>query len=186
MKEQEKKQPDYGQLIFSWYKKSTEEDYFSKFIFLYLAFDASLRKRFFINSRNDREAIDSLKGKEKIKLIYFEEMKKDRELEATFEALIRELNREPLKNTSRNNGEITEIKITNKEDWKNLIEFIYIIRNNLFHGEKSPEEFRDWNMVYYAYKLLKPLVEIMISYQARNLDVYDYDIEKLKEMREHD
>lgn len=178
----EDKQLNYDQLIFSWYKKATEEDYFAKFIFLYLSFDAFMRKRFFVDSRNDREAIDSLKKADKIKLTYFEAMKKDRELEATFEALIRELNKEPLKNISRNNGEVSEINIKDKEDWENLIEFFYTVRNNLFHGEKSPEEFRDWNMVYYAYKLLKPLVAILISYEAYDLDVEDYEIKKIKDM----
>lgn len=179
------KQPNYDRLIYSWYKKSTEEDYFSKFIFLDLAFVALLRKKYFVNSKIDRDAIKAIKKADKIKSTYLEFIKKDREIEATFEALIRELKKEPLKNVSRNNGKIEELSIKDKEDWENLIEFIYTVRNNLFHGEKNPEEFRDWSMVYYAYGLLKPLVEILISYEAYNLDVEDYDLKKMKEMIEN-
>ncbi len=176
------KQPNYDQLIFSWYKKSTEEDYFSKFIFLYLAFDGLLRKKFFINSKNDREAIESLKKKEKIRDTYLGFIKMDREVVVSFESIIRELKNKPLRNVSRNNGEIIEITVKDTSDWQNLIEFIYTVRNNLFHGEKNPEELRDWSMVYYAYKLLKPLVDIMLSHEAFNLEVEDYDLKKIKEM----
>ena len=173
---------NYNRLIYSWYKKSVVEDYFSKFIFLDLSFIALLRKRFFVFSKTDGEAIASLKKAEKIKLIYFDFLKRDRQIETTFEALIRELNKEPLKNVSRNNRESPSIQIKDKEDWDNLIEFIYTVRNNLFHGEKDPESFRDSTMVYYAYSLLKPLVEILISYEAYDLDVEDYDLKKMKEI----
>ena len=82
----------------------------------------------------------------------------------------------------KNNEKIKELSIKDKDDLENLIEFIYIVRNNLFHGEKDPEEFRDFNMVYYAYRLLKPLVEIMISYEAYDLDVEDYELKRIKEI----
>lgn len=179
------KEPNYDQLIMTWFKKATEEDYFSKFIYLYLSFDALLRKRYFVNSTQDREAIESLKKATKIKEMYFEDIKKNRELEATFEKLINVLKKESLKNISRNNGEVKEIKIESKEDWNNLIEFIYIVRNNLFHGEKNPESLRDFDMVFYAYKLLMPLVIILLSYQARDLGIDDYDLKKLKEIMEN-
>ncbi len=137
------KQPDYNQLILSWYKKSTEEDYFSKFIFLYLAFNASLRKKFFVNSKTDREAIDSLKKADKIKETYFNFIKMDREIIVSLESIIRELQKEPLQNISKNNGKLIKIAINNIQDWPNLIEFVYTVRNNLFHGTKNPEELRD-------------------------------------------
>ncbi len=40
-------------------------------------------------------------------------------------------------------------------------------------------------MVYYAYKLLKPLVEIMISHEAFHLDIEGHDLKKIKEMIEN-
>ena len=178
----EEENSNYNSLIFSWYKKATAEDYFSKFIFLDLAFVALLRKKYFVNSKFDGDAIKSLKKADKIKQVYFEFIKKNREIEAIFEKLIQELNREPLKNISRNNETLERLSIKDKEDWENLIHFIYTVRNNLFHGEKNPEEFRDLNMVYYAYELLKPLVEILISYHSNDLDIEDYNLRKMKEV----
>jgi len=175
-------QSNYDQLIFSWYKRSTEEDYFSKFIFLYLDFNASLMKKFFVNSREDRQEIESLKKADKIKETYFSLIEINREIVVSFESLIIELQGKHLRNTSRNKGEIKEIIIKDAQDWSNLIEFVYTVRNNLFHGTKNPEEFRDWSMVCYAYILLKPLAEIMISYQAFHSNIEDYGIKRMKEM----
>ena len=77
-------QSNYDQLIFSWYKRSTEEDYFSKFIFLYLDFNASLMKKFFVNSREDRQEIESLKKADKIKETYFSLIEINREIVVSF------------------------------------------------------------------------------------------------------
>ena len=68
----EEENSNYNSLIFSWYKKATAEDYFSKFIFLDLAFVALLRKKYFVNSKFDGDAIKSLKKADKIKQVYFE------------------------------------------------------------------------------------------------------------------
>ncbi len=179
---EEEKGPNYDQLIWKWYEKAVKEDYFSKFIFLYLAFIASLRKRFFVNSRTDRDAINSLKHAKGIKKIYLEEVGRKQELNVKINRLIKELKEKPLENISMNNERIEKISIKNENDWENLIEFIYVVRNNIFHGEKNPEEFRDLNMVWYAYYLLQPLVTIMISYGANNLGVEDYDLKKMKEI----
>ena len=176
------KQPNYDELRFSWFKKSeTEDDYFSKFVFLYLSFISSLRKRFFHNSISDGAAINSLKNAEQIKLTYLKFIKNDR-LEITFEKLITELKREPLKNSSLNNKKIIEVKINDISDWSNLIAFIYAVRNNLFHGEKNPESRRDNLIVYYACTMLRPIVLILLAYEANNFSIDDYDVKRMKAM----
>ena len=153
---------DYDELIYSWYQKASAEDYFSKFVFLYMAFSAFLRKKRFPECAKDREAIEKLKKDSEIKDKFYEfYVKCDRQMVVQIEALIRELKKQPLKNET--DGRTNMVVINSIEDWGNIIEFLYIVRNNLFHGEKSPEAFRDSVMVYYAYKLLTPIVEVMVG-----------------------
>ena len=180
----EDKPTNYNQLIHLWYWKATTEDYFSKFIFLYLAFDATLRKKYFVNSMTDRDGITSLKNALQVKREYLKVIKLEGTVLDELNSLIRELNKSPLKNISRNNGKIEEITIKNIDDWDNIIEFIYVVRNNLFHGEKSPESFRDIIMVKFAYILLKQLVELLISYEPSYLGVDDTGIRMVKTIME--
>ena len=50
-------------------------------------------------------------------------------------------------------------------DWENMVEFWYSIRNNLFHGSKNPENERDQFLAKYGFKTLKELMEIFINEQ---------------------
>jgi len=165
MKQQEKPsqdETDYDELIYSWYKKAVVEDYFSKFVFLYMAFIAFLRKKRFSECVKDRDAIEKLKEDDEIKdKFYTFYVKCDRSMIVNIEGLVRELKKQPLMNET--DGRIKQVVVNSVEDWENIIEFIYIVRNNLFHGEKSPEAFRDSIMVRYAYTLLQPIIEVMIG-----------------------
>lgn len=152
---------DYDELIFSWYKKAVSQDYFSKFVFLYLAFIAFLRNKRFPDSITDRDVIENLKSDSEIKKEYYERVRFDKSLEVLLGALVRELKKKPLINVSVRKRK--EIIISSIEDWGNLIEFIYSVRNNLFHGEKDPEKSRDLMIAYYAFKVLYPLVDIFVG-----------------------
>ena len=48
------------------------------------------------------------------------------------------------------------------DDWENMIEFWYIVRNNLFHGAKNIVEERDQFLVQYGYLTLRELMEILL------------------------
>jgi hypothetical protein len=97
-----------------------------------------------------------------------------------------ELHEFRLANASRSNDEIEEIKwwncshsdlhdqtpeesrkikgiIHNMEDWENMVEFWYSIRNNLFHGAKDPEEKRDQILIQNGYITLRELVQILLD-----------------------
>ena len=54
-------------------------------------------------------------------------------------------------------------KITWLQDWWNMVEFWYSIRNNLFHWWKDANNERDKLLIKWAYKTLRPLVEIFIN-----------------------
>lgn len=166
MVEEDNKEVDYDKLIYSWYQRANFEDYFSKFVFMYLAFAAFLKKKKFPHCARDRDAIEELKKDKKIKEKFYNfYVNINRQLYVRIEGLVRELKERPLRNET--DGQTRQVVIQSVEDWENIIEFIYTVRNNLFHGEKSPEDARDYFMVQYAYELISPIVSVCI----RELDL---------------
>lgn len=178
--------PNYKSLISSWHRKAeVEEDYFSKFVFEYLAFIAHLKKNVFIDSSNDRSSIQRLKQYGQYQQAYIEKIRQEQMFSADWNHIIIELNRQPLSNPSldetteqlrywncsheqpddQTNEERARRKgvIHSLDDWENMVEFWYLIRNNLFHGSKNPENERDQFLVEHGYKTLKELVQIMIG-----------------------
>ena len=63
---------DYKDLIKNWHNKASDEDYFSKFVFEYLAFIAHLKTKIFVSNDTDRNAIQKLKQNPTIKNEYLE------------------------------------------------------------------------------------------------------------------
>lgn len=177
---------DYDQLIRNWHAKASDDDYFSKFIFEYLAFIAFLKRKKFIEASQDRRAIQLLKQSETTKDAYLKRIEGNGELQESWEQIIAELGRSRLGDVSGNGEEVEEIKwwnnshstleeqtpeerarikgvINNLEDWGNMVEFWYSIRNNLFHGGKNPQDDRDRLLVECGYKTLHQLVEVLLA-----------------------
>src|SRR5215213_7648394 len=84
---------NYDQLIKNWHSKASDEDYFSKFVFEYLAFVAYLRKKPFREVSNDRAAIQTLKQDDAIRSRYLERIERERELKAAWGTVSGELER---------------------------------------------------------------------------------------------
>ncbi len=177
---------NYDELIKNWHAKAINEDFFSGFVFEYLAFIAFLRKRLFQDARDDRRAIQMLKRDEEIKDEYLRRIKADEHLTGAWNNIIAELVRAQLGNVRGNGNGIDEIewwncdkeelnqktqeekqKITggiyDLEDWINMVEFIHSIRNNLFHGGKNPEDERDQLLVSNGLIVLRPFVDIFLE-----------------------
>lgn len=177
---------DYDRLINNWHAKASEEDYFSKFVFEYLAFVAILRKKKFTEAINDRRAIQLLKQDEELKKAYLIKKQGSDDIKTSWTNITNELNRIRLGNVSDNGDEVKEIKwwncshlelqdqteeekekvkgvIHSEEDWESIVEFWHSIRNNLFHASKDPNDERDIILVENGYKTLSPLVEIFLS-----------------------
>ncbi len=184
---------EYLNLIKNWHTKASDEDYFSKFVFEYLAFIAYLRKQKYPNSSNDRVALQKLKKDDDLRKKYLKSLSSvERQ---SWEILIDEFKRVRLGNASGLN-ETEEVKwwnhicpanrfcgrdgchlpnscqkfdeikkgvIYDLEDWPNMIEFWRVIRDNMFHGAKDPENNRDKLVVEHGYKTLKPLVDIFLN-----------------------
>ncbi len=176
----------YDKLIKNWHIKASEEDYFSKFVFEYLAFIAFLKKKKFTICKTDRDAIQRLKLDNQIKKVYLDKIPKIKELFSAWNNIITELREFRLGDASRSGDEVSEIKwwncshlqfydktdkeerktkgvIHSLDDWENMVEFLYTIRNNLFHGSKDPEDQRDQIIVKNGYIALRELVENLLA-----------------------
>jgi hypothetical protein len=174
---------EYLDSIKNWYTKASDEDYFSKFVFEYLAFITYLRTQKYPDSNNDRGVLQKLKQDSDLKQKYLSSLT-DNEKES-WRKIIDELNKARLGNASSLNS-VEEIKWWNcshnelnqqtdeeknkirgvlhsLEDWENMIEFWRAIRDNMFHGSKNSKKERDEKLVKYGYKTLKPLVDIFLN-----------------------
>ena len=122
------------------------EDYFIKFALEYFVFNALLRIVFFPDKEaiKDKTLIDKLKEDDECKDFVLKGK------ESWIKKLKTELERKPLSNPTRNNT----LTLENLTDWGNLVEAVYWIRNNLFHGYKCPGDERDQKLVKYGYNLL--------------------------------
>ena len=169
--------------IKNWHYKAWEEDFFSKFMFEYLAFIAYVhRHRYLYENLSDRGSIQKLKQDDNMKNKYLEQIDNNNELKQSRNIIIEELNKRPLWDNSKTNEIVenkwwwistderqqseaiaTSWKISWLQDWCNMVEFRYSIRNNLFHWWKDANDERDRLLVKWAYKTLRPLVEIFIE-----------------------
>jgi len=177
---------NYGSLIKNWHIMASEEDYFSKFVFEYLAFLAFLRKHKFKSSQTDRDAVQKLKQDNENKAAYLDRIQGNNKLRSAWNRIKKEFDRKPFHDAARlsigrdehtwwncshdNSNQKTKNEkskatgvIHSLDDWENMIEFWYCVRNNLFHGEKDPEHKRDRFAVEYAYKTLRELMEILLA-----------------------
>jgi hypothetical protein len=131
---------------------------------------------------SDRRAIQRLKQNRKFEVQYRSLVKRNKDLTETWNNLIKELKRTPLFNSSRDidnpeldswwnsNGEekmenpsLQKGMVHSLEDWPNMVEFWYAVRNNLFHGGKNPDVHRDHFIVEHAYKTLSEFMSLEIS-----------------------
>lgn len=170
---------DYREFILGWHQKASEEgDYFSRFVFEYLAFIAHLKNNLFFGATSDRNVIQSLKRDPMRQGRYAERVKSDKHLLGVVQQLLEELKERPLHNSSLD-LDYPEIDrwwnssaphpstdemlpsglIRSVDDWENLVEFWYSVRNNLFHGGKSPNVKRDCFLVEHAFKTLRVFMD---------------------------
>ena len=174
--------PNYYPLITAWHNKAAEGDTFSRFVFQYLAFIAHVKNNLFYTATNDRQAIQKLKRCEDISDQYLVLVARDEELSQLWIEIISELERKLLRNSSTDpdNPEIDKwwnsIEdqpnrnslllygiVHSLEDWPNMIEYWYSVRNNLFHGGKKPDARRDAFLVEHAFQTLRPLMNIRLD-----------------------
>jgi len=172
------------EIIKWWHYKAWDEDYFSKYVFEYLAFIWYIQKYKYLMD-NDRSTIQLLKKDEEIKKNYLELVNQNDNLKDSWYKIMEELKRSPLwrltwsgrllkndywncshdKYKEKTDEEIQKPTwvIHNLEDWENMVEFWYTIRNTLFHWWKNANDRRDLLLIEYGYKTLRPLVDLLIN-----------------------
>jgi hypothetical protein len=176
----------YYSLIKNWHIKASEEDYFSRFMFEYMAFIAYLRTQWktemdikLLKKNNgkvtDRDYIQALKQDEYC-YSYWTDVSlrepQDKKLRQALITLVDFLRNEPLSTSDERWWNFSEFDINKKikirkrpgllngnGDFENLVEFWYSIRNNLFHGEKNPSVQRDKELVRLGFLTLNFFVE---------------------------
>lgn len=183
---------NYDGLIFMWHKKAEKGDYFSRFIFEYIAFNAYVKSRVILDKVSDRRAIQRIKQHKELKVKYLKSVEKTKALKKIWLNLITELKKNPLLNSSKdidnpevdkwwnNSGE--ELKVTGKtvgmgqikniRDWVNMVEFWYAVRNNIFHGGKNPNVQRDHFLVEHAFTTLRPFMNEQLKNLGEDIKTY--------------
>jgi hypothetical protein len=168
----------YNPLIIEWHKKAKLGDYFSRFVFEYLAFIANLKNHICISAKSDRHAIQHLKRDSAREIRYIKLVMDNKLLRDMWVSVIKELDSNPLHNTSHdldfpaidgwwnNIGDHIDKSNNSRKgvvislsDWGNMVEFWYGVRNNLFHGGKDPNIQRDCFLVERAYRTLAAFME---------------------------
>lgn len=160
----------YYELINEWFRRSEKEkDYFTKFIFLFISFIAFISQRY-EGIEFDSKKRDTLKLEKEASDFYTKKVNSDKKLKEMMTNLVDYLDKDPIKNRTRAN-EKWDGKLDDIYDWPNLVEFWFMIRNNLFHGHKGPGFVRDQKLVAYAFETLYPLMENFIKQQL----VWEFD-----------
>lgn len=169
---------NYDPLIASWHEKAKEGDYFSRFVFEYLAFCALLKNKLYLGAPSDRAAIQQLKQDGQRGNSHVQDIAAEESLQRYWQEVVDELARAPLHNSSHDldnpeidrwwnsagevpvmDGASPKGMVRSITDWENMVEFWYGVRNNLFHGGKSPTIRRDCFLVEHAYLTLACFME---------------------------
>lgn len=182
---------DYDGLIRMWHGKAKRGDYFSRFVFEYIAFNAYLKSHVVVEEVSDRRAIQRLKQHETFKSRYLTRIEDDETLANTWNDAIKVLKKEPLLNSSRDidnpfpdrwwncandqyDNSSTEVVgvVHTVKDWANMVELWYGVRNNLFHGGKCPNVERDQYLVKHAYITLEAFMSMVIPNMSVDLKMF--------------
>jgi len=144
------------ELILQWYYKSLP-DYFSAFTTLWIGFNAYYKRRF-PGIRTDLDKIKLL-CKDKNHISLYTDLLKNNNFKEAINNLKKELDSCPLRRMD--NGKTYQISDENNMD--NVFEVLYVVRNNLFHGDKKITDERDEKIVSLSYQVLKLFIKEIIN-----------------------
>ena len=129
-----------------------------RFISLWIAFNGWMRGKFG-EDMGDRRQIESVKGKSDFKRVF----NKFKTEDTAFSECLEELEALPVMGMRFRNNREDIYKYDGT--FETLIEVIYQVRCNLFHGRKNiNEDERDLELVKLSYRILLPLFKKYLSY----------------------
>lgn len=131
----------------NWFERAEKEsDEFVKFILFFIALEVLVK----IEGHSIRDL--------KQERAFFDNIPKE-----DLKFLTEELNKRPLQNMNPNGDQKWDGRIKSSDDIDGIVEFIIRARNNLFHGDKGPDEDRDTFIVKYGNKLLGPILNKILN-----------------------
>ncbi len=143
---------DYKQRAKEWYKRAlNENDVFVKFILFYISLEVITKLGRFTRIRD-------IKSNSDVKNFFFNQISSEEISE-----LKEKLDKKPLENMNPNGDNRWSGKLNSTSDFESIIEFIIRARNNLFHGDKGPDEERDLFIVSWGNILIEPIVGELIE-----------------------
>lgn len=150
-------------LIRAWRERSHNEgDQFASFVFIWFCFNAWLE--FLSERRTDREMLEELKSKSANMASLIETYDSARNSDNLFNRSLRDLiNKSKEKPIRDVRGQRQPISISDEDDFSNIIEVIYRIRCNLFHGGKDANDTRDQVLVKDAAMILRQWIGKLIA-----------------------
>jgi len=151
-------------LIRTWREKSHNEgDQFASFVFIWFCFNAWLVH--LSNKQADKEMLNELirKSRNMVSLIkaYDAAHASDEFFKRSLQDLINKSKEEPIKDVRNSNK--PPISIKDENDFTNIVEAIYRIRCNLFHGGKDANDTRDQVLVRDAAMILRQWIGKLID-----------------------
>jgi len=152
-------------LIKTWNSKAEQEtDIFSKFVFLWFCFNAWLSYE--SNRDNDRDMINWLKNayNHPALCVAFENIRNS--------GVIDELvNLSPIRGdlSQSRQDRRSNIEIRDNQDFQNIVEALYRIRCNLFHGRKDADDERDQKLVRACANILSDWTRELIKRWSQSL-----------------
>lgn len=164
--------PETKRKVMAWFYKS-EPDYFTSFTTLWISFNAYYKayyqeNRASLNEFIDRKGIEKIKESNEHYNLLKELARKEPSLRKLLKSLADELKNSPLQNMHNGKrlnlpGESLIDANISRDYYKKLIEILYTIRNNMFHGDKEIISHRDKKLVTLAYKLLHEFMKAIID-----------------------
>jgi hypothetical protein len=149
---------------------SGDEDYFARFIFLWISFNSWYDQfRATLVARNGGEE-KYIREHEVIEFLFdYQELVNSYSRllsQSEFHRLVEELQRmAPLNNLLKEE----EVHFEDVNSFRQYLNLIYQIRNNLFHGGKSVDNARDLSLVVHAYQTLSPVFRPIVEKLSQQL-----------------
>ncbi len=146
-------------LVKIWYKKAKfEQDPFSKFVFLWICFNAWLdyKSGEFLDSEMIKWLIGQTSSTSDLVLNY-EMAKKTEPFKGNLKTLV---NLSPVYDPR---GRRSPIEIKDENDFENIVKVIYRVRCNLFHGGKEADNSRDRKLVEVSKRILEKWIGNLIA-----------------------
>ena len=146
-------------LIKVWHEKARlEQDSFSKFIFLWICFNAWLnyRSNKFLDSEMIKWIIKQNSSTSDL-ILHYENAKKTTPFKINLKNLS---SMSPILDPR---GKYPPVRIKDENDFENIIKGIYMIRCNLFHGRKEANNLRDKKLIDISRKILEKWIGNLIT-----------------------